>query len=709
MEICENYESSKEFYEYLHQLLPHIESFSLDKIPENSTFIGAAGFEDRCFSFIDQFEQHKKKFSNTIGIEYRPINNKNRTKEFKDKINNITLKNVFWLIYNRFDPEEFCNDFVRTKKDIWETANVVIDISGMSKFLIIVILDLLDEYEGNVHIIYSEAEIYHPTKEKVEEMKKKLPESIPSFLTKDVFKIVTTKSLSSIAMQGSPLLSIAFPTFNSRELEALLSGFTPQYLIKIEGIPHEMDNRWRLDAIHDINTPIDKSFSLNIKEIIHENVTTFNYIELVRILDKIYKTYRYSHKIIIAPTGSKLQTLGVFIFKQMHPEIQIVYPVTKDFDEEYSEGCTRIWHIPIFNFFDFMKKLNEHRRYHVDSLRDKIEIDKNKRIKILHLSDIHLGTISDAHKYIIQLETDLIKNLKISELDYLVISGDIASVSTMEEYEAAAEMICNLSRKFKLDSNRIIIVPGNHDINWEISKKAFIFCPKDKLPNPLPEGRYIPAGDVGALLRDDGLYQKRFVNFGEHFYEKVASNQYPLEYDKQGILHIYQDDRILFLALNSCWEIDHYKLNSASINMDALSNALDQLMDNKYDGWLKIALWHHPVTGPEMMKNVDFLQLLAVHGFQICMHGHIHEAIDGYHKYDDKRGINIVGAGTFGAPKREQTTGIPLQYNLLVYDPERHEITVETRKKEKPDGAWSADARWVDSNDPKPRYTINLK
>ena len=85
------------------------------------------------------------------------------------------------------------------------------------------------------------------------------------------------------------------------------------------------------------------------------------------------------------------------------------------------------------------------------------------------------------------------------------------------------------------------------------------------------------------------------------------------------------------------------------------------------------------------------------------------EAIEGYHKYDDKRGLYIIGAGTFGAPTREQVPGIPLQYNLLILDPENRTITVETRKKEKPDGAWSADARWGDKNNPVPRYTIQLR
>jgi hypothetical protein len=104
-----------------------------------------------------------------------------------------------------------------------------------------------------------------------------------------------------------------------------------------------------------------------------------------------------------------------------------------------------------------------------------------------------------------------------------------------------------------------------------------------------------------------------------------------------------------------------------------------------------------------------FLEQLAVTGFQLGIHGHIHEAKDENFQYDTKRGLRIIAAGTFGAPTHEQVTGIPLQYNLLTLDPETGELTVETRKKEKADGAWSADARWGDKNNPIPRYPIQLR
>jgi len=663
---------SNEVDEYFKQLLPQIEKLSLDKIPFDATFIGAAGFEDRCFSFINQVEILNKNFNNAIGIEYRPLNSKNRIKEFKKKLKKITSQHT-WLIYDRFEPEEFSKDFVKVKNDIWETANVVIDISGMSKFLIIVILNLFEEYSGNVHIVYSEAEVYRPTEKEFEAIKQKtLSEAKPSFLTEYVYKIITTSTLSSIAMSGYPLVIIAFPTFNHKELIALLDEMTPQKLIKIEGIPLDPRNSWRLDAIHWINSTIDESYFFDIHEIIHKNATTFDYKELVKNLEKIYKDFRYTHKCVIAPTGSKLQTFGVFIFKQMHPEIQIVYPVTKNFSEEYSNGHANIWQIPIFNFFGFMNKLNQHRKYKVTSFKSKIENNKKDPKYILHISDIHLGNLSEALKYCIQLETDLIKNLKVEKLDYLVISGDIANFSTHEEYDAATELIKEIVTRFRLDSNCIIIVPGNHDINWGLSEDAYKFTKNNEIPDFLPESKFIPAGDSGVLLRDEELYKQRFFNFNKFFYKDIIGTSYPLDYNNQGILYENSEDKILFLGLNSCWEIDHHKPhnNRASINMEALSNALSRLMDDKYDNWLKIAVWHHPVFGLEMMEN-DFMQQLADHGFQICMNGHIHEASENFYKYDDNRGIHIIEAGTFGAPKREQVSGIPLQYNLLVLDIEK--------------------------------------
>lgn len=333
---------------------------------------------------------------------------------------------------------------------------------------------------------------------------------------------------------------------------------------------------------------------------------------------------------------------------------------------------------------------------------------EDHQIHILHLSDLHIDESALAKVWRAQLETDLFQELHIRRLEYLIISGDITNYSTEEEYNAAFAMIDGLVKRFGLDPNRVLIVPGNHDLNWDLSEEAYTFIPKRKLSSPLPEARSIPAGEAGALLRDDELYMERFAHFNAHLYRRIYRGQnFPLDEEDQFLFIERPEDRILFLGFNSCWQLDHHFKARASIHMPALSKAFEHLNDGKYDGWLKIATWHHPVTGKEMMDD-GFMQLLAVHGFQLCLHGHIHEAIEGYHTYDDKRGLRIIGAGTFGAPAREQVAGIPLQYNLLTFDPITGEMTVNTRKKEKPHGAWSADSRWGDKNNPKASYSFTV-
>jgi internalin A len=64
---------------------------------------------------------------------------------------------------------------------------------------------------------------------------------------------------------------------------------------------------------------------------------------------------------------------------------------------------------------------------------------------ILHLSDIHLGAKPQAEVYRNKLILDLRQNLKLEQLDYLIISGDLANKATPDEYEAAFEMLNELS------------------------------------------------------------------------------------------------------------------------------------------------------------------------------------------------------------------------------------------------------------------------
>ena len=200
-------------------------------------------------------------------------------------------------------------------------------------------------------------------------------------------------------------------------------------------------------------------------------------------------------------------------------------------------------------------------------------------VHILHLSDVHLGTPSLARQYRAQLETDLRQELGVENLDYLVTSGDIGHYSLPDEYRASLRLYVGLMKHFGLDTKRMISVPGNHDLNWDLSEKAYDFVPRRKLAGEPAEGDFIAAGTAGILLRNEQRYRQRFSLFSKYFYDIVHGRPYPLDYANQAIVQTFSSDRILFLSLNSAWNIDHEFRERTGINMDALVRALDEFIE----------------------------------------------------------------------------------------------------------------------------------
>ncbi|MGK7876474.1 MAG: HEAT repeat domain-containing protein, partial [Xenococcaceae cyanobacterium] len=325
---------------------------------------------------------------------------------------------------------------------------------------------------------------------------------------------------------------------------------------------------------------------------------------------------------------------------------------------------------------------------------------------ILHLSDLHFGTLDQANLWSNQLAEDLHNELDIHHLDALILSGDIANYSTPKEYEAAQKFLNNLRQDFPLAPKQIIIVPGNHDLNWQISeeeaytpmrrkayKGAVIEVKGEKKPDP---NCAIDKGEFVEVL-DPEQYKRRFEHFS-NFYQAIKDEPYPLDYDQQYILNHLPEQNLLILGLNSAWQLDHHYKSRASIHPNALGNALTDIRRNQeYQNCLKIAVWHHPLKSPyeDRIKDDSFMGRLAVSGFCLFLHGHVHQAQTDFYSYDttpDGRKLHRICAGTFGAPTQELVTATPWQYNLLKL--EGNQIKVQTRKRESETGAWESDARW---------------
>lgn len=336
-----------------------------------------------------------------------------------------------------------------------------------------------------------------------------------------------------------------------------------------------------------------------------------------------------------------------------------------------------------------------------------------ERLSILHLSDLHFGTEANAQSWYEQLTADLTRELGCERLDCAVLSGDIANRSTKAEYAAAKSFLDKLCQRFSLSKSRLVIVPGNHDINWPLSEKAYTVMKSKDYKGPRSDGRVIDKGEY-LEARVEAKYLRRMDLF-RAFYEAVKGERYPADHADQATIHAFPDLGLVFLGLNSAWQLDHHFTRRAGIDPRALTAALEQLDRDRatHSDCHKIAVLHHPLSSEyeDRIKDHGFMERLAVAGFRLTLHGHIHKAQALPFHYDHTAGgrkIDVIAAGTFGAPVNEWVPGHPLQYNLLRLEGRR--LTVETRRREELEGAWKPDARWLRGagKDPLPRYEIEL-
>ncbi|WP_339458593.1 HEAT repeat domain-containing protein [Nodularia spumigena] len=319
---------------------------------------------------------------------------------------------------------------------------------------------------------------------------------------------------------------------------------------------------------------------------------------------------------------------------------------------------------------------------------------KTSLMYILHLSDLHFGTPDQAKLWSNQLAIDLQQELEIPHLDALILSGDIADKSTPPEYAAAQQFFDELRQDFPLQPEQIIIVPGNHDLNWSLAKKAYQLIDRDDYKGELTQGEYIEENASVIRVRDEEKYKRRFEHFS-NFYQTIKNQPYPLDYDQQYTLDHFPNQNLLILGLNSAWQLDHHYKSRATINMNTFSNALTKIRrQQEYTNCIKIAVWHHPLDSAwdDRIKDQSFMEQLAVAGFRFFLHGHVHQAQKGFNEYDAKRGLFRICAGTFGAPTHELTTAEPWQYHLMKL--ENNTLTVRSRKRKTEKGAWEADNCW---------------
>lgn len=325
-------------------------------------------------------------------------------------------------------------------------------------------------------------------------------------------------------------------------------------------------------------------------------------------------------------------------------------------------------------------------------------------IRILHLSDLHFTKSTVPGTKVQQLLQDLRREDEdfgpIETVEYLIISGDVTDKGGDAGFEKAREFVELLIEELGLSTERCIFVPGNHDVQ-DIA------------------GAYreeIGADGSPIWVRDRENFPKRFERFSKAFFHPLIQREYPLSYAEQGMSSLFEKTGVQFLALNSAWEIDKNGRKKAGVHPDAVAGAIAKAEDEvrraiEREDWkktwgkpLRIGVWHHAVAGPEMVKDVGFLQQLQNAGMRFCLHGDVHETRTDLIRYRQPGiPIEVIGAGSFGSQAEGRPEAEPRLYHLLEIDadpatktkaPKHRSIRVHTRQLKKESGGWEGYPGW---------------
>ena len=266
----------------------------------------------------------------------------------------------------------------------------------------------------------------------------------------------------------------------------------------------------------------------------------------------------------------------------------------------------------------------------------------------LHLSDLHLTCKNDGKDWTVKsinqdvvirslldaIEKELIK--KQQKPNLIFITGDLVHGGKAEEYQVAKEFCDQLLKITELPKQRLLIVPGNHDVNRDEikplhTKNWYQFENQD---------------DVSEVLSDDDVSHillrklNNFYKFHNEFFDSEGSFKEhfivakPIEIPELNI-------KINLLGLNSALFAgydgdDKKRLAFGSYQIDQALQTMDK------SSILSIAFFHHPFSC--FHNSEESIQNQIKQRADIILTGHLHDP-NNLNQHDSSGKVVIIGAG----------------------------------------------------------------
>ena len=281
-------------------------------------------------------------------------------------------------------------------------------------------------------------------------------------------------------------------------------------------------------------------------------------------------------------------------------------------------------------------------------------------VRWLHISDFHMREAEDApRRAVLSAMLDEISRRSATgtQVDFAVVTGDLAFSGKSSEYELVTEFLGELVTSAGISPSKVFCVPGNHDVQRNRSKMCFqgarseIQC----------------EGDVYKFLADDNE-RKDLLRRQENYraFEACFLGEQHREYteDKLGYVSKFEVDglRIAIIGLNSSWlskggATDDGKL---LIGESQVMSAID--IARRYGPHVVLGLRHHPF---DLLQRFDRRpvqrRLEEACDFVHC--GHLHDPEVTEVVVESRNCINITTGASF------ESRGFWNAFTTVEFDP----------------------------------------
>ena len=339
--------------------MPKLISVTEFRLHQGELFIAAGGFEERVFKFSRMLQPYNATQNEALLLDYCPCDSKNKCKELNSVLLNKGLQ-VTCIPYDRYEPEGFDTNIKTILRNAQINA-VCLDISGMSRLAIMIIIDVIRELNLSLRIVYAEALHYAPSETDFNKAKAAGQQHLPtSFIHTGVYDVLHVGRLSSIRMQNHATLLIAFDSFNEALCQVLVNDIKPSNIILINGRPPRQELKWREEATAYVHKYLRQEWSMEKDNDPLKVTSTLYYNETYELLATLYWNFSGTHRIILAPTGSKMQTIGSYLLRAIHDDVHIEYPTVQGFfADKYSTGVRETWQLDFGKMSDFVEYLRQ--------------------------------------------------------------------------------------------------------------------------------------------------------------------------------------------------------------------------------------------------------------------------------------------------------------------------------------------------------------